>query len=262
MLLRVWQKTVENERIRVFVFQQLEDNYSYIIETRSQAILIDPVESAEIIDTLKEGSIELKAILCTHYHDDPTHSLKEIVEQFPCQVVGPQMENQGFVDYVVSHQEEVIVGSFAVTVLSTPGHTQNHLCYFLADFKILFTGDMVFSCGCGKIVDGTFQQMLESIKLIKSLPKDTLIFSGHEYSLSNIAFALSLEPQRTDMKELIDAIESKNQFPVPTLLSQELEINPFFRTDQIEFRKTLNLGSATELETLIRLKELNDQFQI
>jgi hydroxyacylglutathione hydrolase len=260
MLLRVWQKTVEEERIRVFVFQQLEDNYSYIIETRSQAIIIDPAESSELIQAIVDASLELKAILCTHYHQDHIQGVKGLLERFSCQVVGPQ-DGVDFVNCIVSHQEEIIIGPFAITVLSTPGHTLNHLCYFLADFKILFSGDMVFPCGCGKVVEGTFQQMLESIKLIKSLPKDTAIFSGHEYSLQNMGFALSLEPMRNDIKERMQNIDHKDQFPVPTTLEQELEMNPFFRTDQVEFRKALNLASASELETLIRIRELKDQFQ-
>jgi hydroxyacylglutathione hydrolase len=261
MLIRIWQKTVEQEKIRVFVFQELENNYSYIVETRSCAIVIDPSESDEILATIKEANLDLKAILLTHYHQDHIQGVKGILKELSPQVVGPNGEEITFVDMVVSNQEELIIGPFSITAIGTPGHTLNHLCYYLADFQVLFSGDMIFPCGCGKILEGSYQLMLDSLKVLKALPKETYLFSGHEYSLENLQFALSIEPSRQDIKERIDLIASKDQYPVPTTIGLELQINPFFRTDDIEFRKTLNLGAASELEMLIKLREIKENQQ-
>lgn len=258
MLVRVWQKTIEQEKIRVFVFQQLENNYSYLVEIRSTAIVIDPAESQEILETIKEHELDLKAILLTHYHEDHILGVKGILKDFSAQVVGPATDLCDFVDSVVSEQEELIIGPFSISVMGTPGHTLNHLCYFLADFKILFTGDAVFPFSCEKILEGSYQQMLDSIKLIKTLPKETYLFSGHENSIENLQFALSLEPNRQDIKDRIEVINNKDQYPVPTTIALELEINPFFKTDNIEFRKIVNLGSASELEMFIKLRQIKE----
>ncbi len=262
MLVRVWQKTIEQEKIRVFVFQQLENNYSYIVEIRSSAVIIDPAESEELLEALKDSDLELKAILVTHYHEDHIKGVKGIIKQFPVQVVGPSGDQGDFVDSVVSNQEELIIGPFSINVFETPGHTLNHLCYFLNDFNVLFSGDMLFPCGCGKIIEGSYQQMLDSIKVLKGLPKETFIFSGHEYSIENLDFALSIEPNNKDIKDRIDSIQSKEQYPIPTTIGFELEINPFLRTDNTEFRKLLNLGTASELEMLIKLKELKEKQKV
>lgn len=258
MLVRVWQKTIEQEKIRVFVFQQLQNNYSYLVEIRSSVILIDPVESQEILDVIKENQFDLKAILLTHYHEDHILGLKGILKDQSPQVVGPLADVADFLDSVVSEQEELIIGPFAITAIGTPGHTLNHLCYSLTDFKILFTGDAIYPCGCEKIIEGSYQQLLDSIKVIKTLPKDTHLFSGHECSIENLQFALLLEPNRQDIKERIDSIQNQDQYPVPTTIALELDINPFFKTDNIEFRKILNLGSASELEMFIKLRQIKE----
>ena len=259
MLIRIWQKTVQDERIRVFVFQQLQDNYSYLVEIRSFAILIDPAESQEILTTIENENLQLKAILLTHYHDDHINGVKGILKHIGVQVIGPNHQEVDFVDSVVSNQEELIIGPFSITAIGTPGHTHNHLCYLLTEFKVLFTGDMLFPCGCGRIIEGTYAEMLDSIKVLKALPKETYIFSGHEYSIENLNFALSIEPHRQELKDRIKDIESKDHYPVPTTIGLELELNPFFRTDDIDFRKALNLGSASELEMLIKLRELKEK---
>lgn len=258
MLMRVWQKSIEQEKVRVFVFQQLQNNYSYLVEIRSSAVVIDPAESQEILDVIKENQLDLKAVLLTHYHEDYVLGVKGILKDTSPQVVGPATDLVDLVDSVVSEQEELIIGPFAITAIGTPGHTLNHLCYFLTDFKILFTGDAVFPCGCKKNIEGSYQQMLDSIKVIKALPKDTHLFSGHEYSIGNLQFALLLEPNRQDIKERIDSINNQDQYPIPTTIALELDINPFFKTDNIEFRKILNLGSASELEMFTKLRQIKE----
>jgi hydroxyacylglutathione hydrolase len=258
MLVRVWQKTIEDVKVRVFVFRQLENNYSYLVENHGIAIAIDPAESEEILEACQAAQLDLKAILLTHYHEDHIKGVKGLIKELSCQVIGSAGDEVDFVDSVVSNQEEVIIGPFSVTVLATPGHTFNHLCYFFSEFKILFSGDMLFPCGCGRILEGCHQEMLDSLKILKALPKETYIFSGHEYSLENLQFAASIEPQRQEIKSRLETIASEDQYPVPTQLCLELELNPFLRTDDIEFRKNLNLASASELEMLIKLREMKE----
>jgi hydroxyacylglutathione hydrolase len=259
MLVRVWQKTVEDEKIRVFVFRQLENNYSYIVENHGMAIIIDPAESGELIEALNAAHLELKAVLLTHYHEDHVKGVKGLIEAVPAQLIGPFGGEEVGVDSFVSGQEEIIIGPFSITAIATPGHVGNHLCYLLSEFMILFSGDMLFPCGCGKILNGCYQEMLESLKALKSLHPDTLIFSGHEYSIENLEFALSIEPHKQEIKNRLEMIASHDQYPVPTSLALELQLNPFFKTDDPEFRKNLNLASASELETLIKLREFKEQ---
>ncbi len=256
MLVRIWQKTIDIEKIRVFVFRQLENNYSYLIETRNSVIIIDPAEPEEIIQTIQDSNFELKAVLLTHYHRDHIQGVKKIIDAFTPQVVGPSGGEHEFPLSVVSNLEELIIGPFSLIVMETPGHTLNHLCYFFNDFKILFSGDMLFAAGCGKILEGSYQQMLESLKLMKTLPKETAVFFGHEYSIENLRFALSLEPERKEIEERIEAIASLDQYSVPTTLAFELEVNPYLRTDDMQFRKHLNMGNASEFDILIKLSQM------
>lgn len=259
MLIRIWQKVINDEKIRVFVFQQLENNYSYLVEIRSQAILIDAGESGEILGMIKEEKLDLKAILLTHYHEDHIAGVEGILKELSPQVVGPNGGEVAFVDSVIFSQEELIIGPFSILAIGTPGHTLNHLCYYLPEFGVLFSGDMIFPCGCGKILEGSYPQMLESIKTLKSLPDDTYIFSGHEYSIENLTFALSLESNREEVREKLQAISSKDQYSVPTTIKLEKNINPFFRTDDPELKKILKMNSSSELDVLVKLKQLQEE---
>ena len=258
MLVRIWQKIIDEERIRVFVFAQLENNYSYIIETRAQCLVVDPAESEEILNYIQAENLDLKAVLLTHYHEDHIRGVNGILEKLQTQVIGPFDENLQIANSIISNQEELIIGPFSVLALETPGHTTNHLCYYVNNFQILFSGDMIFPCGCGKIMQGLYEKMIESLKVLKSLPKDTYIFSGHEYSIENLKFALSIEPERKDIEERLDLIIKKEQYPIPTTIDLELKINPFFRIDDLLFQKKLNCEDASELEVLIKLRELRE----
>ena len=150
-----------------------------------------------------------------------------------------------------------------VEVHHVPGHTSGHIFYYFKKNNLAFVGDVVFSLGCGRIFEGTYEEMFASVNQIRKLPPQTKVFCGHEYTKSNLAFCMSVDPDNDDLKKRATEIESlrrQNKPTIPTTISMELKTNIFFRLDDLAVRKSLSLNNATDLEVFTKLRKLKDNF--
>lgn len=242
-----------------------EDNYIWLIYNKiNECIVVDPGESTKILKILKKLRLSLKAILLTHNHYDHIHGIKVLKQYFPdIEIYGSiETKNKG-ATRIVTEKDEFIVLNKKIKVFNFPGHTENHIGFYFN--SMLFCGDTVFSAGCGKIQTGLAQKMYESFLKIKNLPKDTLIYSGHEYTLSNINFVMSILPKNkiiTEYQNQVINLRKLGKSTVPTTLQLELKINPFFRCDNIDIKKALCFFPTIKEEWKIfyKLRKKKDKF--
>ena len=231
----------------------LQDNYSYLIidESIHTACVVDPSESQPIISFLENKNIKLKYILNTHHHYDHIGGNIELKERFKSKIVGFKGDKNRIpeIDFLVEDNQIWKKDNFEAKIYHVPGHTSGHITFHFFNEKKIFTGDTLFSLGCGRIFEGTHKQMYESLKRIKELPKDTEIYCGHEYTLQNSNFCILNDPKNPKLKEKILKIKKKisnNQPTIPTILSDELDCNIFLK--------------AEDVESFSKLRELKDNF--
>ena len=239
--------------MKVEIISCLQDNYSYLIidETNNLACVVDPSEARPIIDYLKNKNINLKYILNTHHHFDHVGGNEELKKKYNAIVVGYKHDSERIpeIDILLEDNEIWERDNFVAKIIHVPGHTKGHICFNFYKEKLLFTGDTLFSLGCGKIFEGTYEQMFNSLKKIKQLPKDTEIYCGHEYTLQNSNFCITNDPKNLKLKEKIEKIKNnlkKNLPTIPTILEDELECNIFLK--------------ANDLKTFSKLRDLKDNF--
>ncbi len=210
-----------------------EDNYIWTVHDGRFAVIVDPGESAPILTWLAEQRIRPAAMLITHHHRDHIGGLAEILDRYPgTSVYGPAGDRIAGVDHAVNEGDVCQIPQLGLSfdVLAVPGHTPGHVGYHGHGW--LFCGDTVFSCGCGKVFGSTPELLHTSLKRIAALPGDTLICSAHEYTLENIRFAVSVEPDNPDLlawRKRAGELRDRDQPTLPTRLSEELAFNPFMR---------------------------------
>ena len=239
--------------MRVEIIPCLQDNYSYLIinENNNDACVVDPSEAKPVIDFINKNNINLKYILNTHHHYDHIGGNKELKEKYNATVVGFKNDAKRIpeIDVLVEDNQVWKRDNFEVKIIHIPGHTTGHICFYFYKEKLLFSGDTLFSLGCGKIFEGTYEQMFNSLKKIKTLPKDTEIYCGHEYTLQNSNFCAVYDSNNLQLKNKITEIKKKlgNGLPtIPTTLDDELQCNIFLK--------------AKDIQTFSKLRDLKDNF--
>lgn len=202
----------------------------------TQVIAVDPGDAETVESYLKSHGLELAAILLTHHHHDHIGGVEELTQARDIPVYGAEFANITTITHKLHNNQTFSVGGLRLRMVATPGHTLDHVVYILDDQPLhLFSGDLLFSAGCGRIFEGTPAQMFTALNGIKKLPEDTLIYPAHEYTLSNLTFARVIEP---DNKALMDyetqclRQRSEGRPTLPSTLATELDINPFLRTGQ------------------------------
>jgi len=224
--------------ITVLTIPAFTDNYIWLIcnddtkKTGRQAVIVDPGDADPVIDTLTELSITPTAILLTHHHNDHIGGVRTLVKRYTIPVYGPALERIPEITHPLRENDHIILQGDKVKfiVMDVPGHTAGHIAYYGHD--MLFCGDTVFGAGCGRLFEGTAAQMHQSLKKIAALPKNTLVYCAHEYTLANLTFAMKVEPDSADIRaRLLDAERCwANGHPtVPSTLELELRTNPFLR---------------------------------
>lgn len=243
----------------------LQTNYVWLLyNSKNICILIDPGETKKILKILKKSKLILKAILLTHNHNDHIDGVHILIKHFPKIVIyGPKEIKNKSVNFPVSEGDNFNLLQKKFTVFHLPGHTSGHIGFYSAPW--LFCGDTVFSMGCGKFDEKLAKKMYKSFSKISKFPHNTLIFSGHEYTLSNIIFAKSALPQNKSVIKYyhkIVELRKKNQPTTPTMLNLELKINPFFRCNHIDIKKSLNYfpKSGEEWKIFAKLRQKKDSF--
>ena len=238
--------------MQIKIIKCLQDNYSYIIiDNNNNACVVDPSESDPVIKYLEENKINLKFILNTHHHYDHVGGNKELKIKYNAKVLGYINDKERIpeIDIFLKNKEIWNTDAFKFQIFHIPGHTSGHICYYFKDEKFLFTGDTLFSLGCGRIFEGTYEQMFLSLQLFKSFPKDTKIFCGHEYTLKNSEFCKKYDPKNEKLDTRILKIKnmlSKGLPTIPTTIEDELDCNIFLRSG--------------DLETFSKLRDLKDNF--
>ncbi len=239
--------------MKIKIIPCLKDNYSYLIidEEKNIACVVDPGESKPIIKYLEDNKIDLKFILNTHHHYDHVGGNKSLKEKYGASVLGFKGDKNRIpeIDILLSDQEVWRYENFETKIIHIPGHTLGHISFYFYKEKFIFTGDTLFSLGCGRLFEGTHSQMYDSLKKLKELPHDTKIFCGHEYTLNNSKFCLANDQNNQNLKNMILEIEKKLQNNLPTIpstIKQELECNIFLKADNIK--------------TFSKLRDLKDNF--
>ena len=239
--------------MRIEIISCLQDNYSYLIidETNNNACVVDPGEAKPIINFLENKDLKLKYILNTHHHFDHIGGNKELKKKYKSIVIGYKNDAHRIpeIDILVEDGQIWKKDNFEAKIFHIPGHTSGHICFHFYKNNFLFTGDTLFSLGCGRLFEGTYKDMFDSLNKIKSLPENTNIFCGHEYTLQNSNFCIKYDPDNLVLKNKIVDIRKKlkNNLPtVPSILKDEINCNIFLK--------------AKDLESFSKLRDLKDNF--
>jgi len=245
----------------------LTDNYAYIInDSKSKTVgVVDPSEASPIISFLNKKKLKLNYILNTHHHFDHIGGNVELKKLYNADVVGFLGDKHRIpgINITVKDDEKWNFGSSIVKILHIPGHTLGHICFFFEKEKIAFTGDTLFSLGCGRIFEGDHKQMLASLNKIKKLPKNTQIYCGHEYTYKNAKFCLKYDAENIVLKkrfEIIKKLRSQNLPTIPTSLENELSSNIFLRCDQNDLKAKLNMPNHEDYKVFRKVRDLKDAF--
>ena len=230
--------------LKISPINAFSDNYIWLIQTNEGNTLVDPGDSKPIISTIDKLGITIDDILITHHHFDHIGGLELLKPLIKGSVIGPKNNAIALLDKHVGEGDIIESIGLQFSIFEVPGHTLDHIAFYSETEKeVLFCGDTIFSGGCGRVFEGTFEQMNHSLEKLISLPSKTEIYCAHEYTLSNLQFALMAEPDNVDLKEY--ELNSKNKreknIPtIPTTLGQELQINPFLRVAETSLREAIS----------------------
>ncbi len=242
----------------IYLFPQWKDNYGYLIKDphATEGVLVDPCDIEMCLKILDLNDCKASYILLTHHHDDHISAVEEIKKKYNSIIVGFNSDTQiPSPDKPVLQDEIFNLLGQKYHLIHTPGHTLQHVNYFMPEHNILFSGDTLFNAGCGRMFEGTPEVFWNSLTKIKALPANTKIYCGHEYTLNNINFALSIDPKNKDLKSLSEwaAHQEKEHRPtVPTTLSEQLLSNPFLRCDSSYFLKYYECKNPEEVFAKMR----------
>lgn len=239
----------------------LKDNYAYLLTACALRAVVDPSEAAPVEAALKGH--KLTHILNTHHHADHSGGNRELKEKYGAEVVGPEKDRSRIpaIDVGVSEAGGWRFGDMPVRILEVPAHTRGAIGFVFGD--AVFTGDTLFALGCGRLFEGTPQMMFDSLAKFTALPDSTRVYCGHEYTLSNARFALTLEPSNRDLRERLNQVEALRADGVPTIpstIGQEKKANPFLRTGSAEIRATLGMTDAGDVEVFAEIRRRKDSF--
>jgi len=253
--------------LNVNLIKCLSDNYSYIIfnPISKKAIIIDPAEANPLMDAITELNLNLEYILITHHHQDHVGGNIELKNKFNCKIVGFADDSNRIpgIDIMIKDKEIFNFEDEEIQLNFSPGHTNGHVFYYFIKNKLAFVGDVVFSLGCGRIFEGTANDMYQSVMKIKSLPDDVKIFCGHEYTESNLKFCLAYDQNNQYLLKRaaeIKSLRSKGLPTVPTTVLNEKQTNIFFRCDDKAISQKLGLEGHSKKEVFKKLRELKDNF--
>ena len=252
--------------MKIEIIKCLNDNYSYLIYEKltNKVSIVDPSEF-ETCDKIIQKYEKLDFILNTHHHFDHVDGNLQLKKKYKANVLGFANDKDRIpgIDILLKENEKFKIGNLEFKVIFIPGHTKGHIAYFFEKEKILFSGDTLFSLGCGRVFEGTHKQMFQSLNKLKSLPKETKIYCGHEYTKRNLDFCIKYDLNNKLLKEkekLID-LQLKNSLPtIPTSIKEELNTNIFLRCNNDSLKKALKLVGSSDQEIFTKLRDLKDSF--
>ncbi|HGJ5875224.1 MAG TPA: hydroxyacylglutathione hydrolase [Arsenophonus sp.] len=242
----------------------LVDNYIWLLIYQGNCIIVDPGTAKPVLQFLQQNAINPVAILLTHHHYDHVDGINELRKSYPeLSIYGPMETSAKGTTCVIKGGDHLNLAGFSLQIFAVPGHTLGHVAYYQKPY--LFCGDILFSGGCGRIFEGTAEQMYHSIETLKALPDETLICCAHEYTVANMAFASYLLPHDDVIKAYTLAVNQKRANKQPTLPSQlkvEKKINIFLRSDDPQLQKVLGFSPTTcsNCDVFAKIRKLKDRF--
>ena len=252
--------------MQTHLFRCLSDNYGVLVHDpdSGETASIDVPEEAAVRKALADTGWSLTHILITHHHNDHIGGL-EGLKTPDVTVVGPTKDAARIpgLDVLVGEGDTFEFGGENVEVFETPGHTSGHITYYMRNAGLVFAGDTMFTMGCGRLFEGTAEQMWSSLSMIAALPADTKLYCAHEYTKANAAFALSVDPDNVDLKKRsaeVDALRAKNMPTVPTTVARELATNPFLRAADPSLQAAINMAGAKPVDAFAETRRLKDNF--
>lgn len=249
--------------ITIFPIPAFEDNYIWVLQHGRNVVVVDPGDAAPVLQTLHAHKLVLSAILITHHHSDHIGGVASLLEHHAVPVYAPAYGDYAFAYTPVKEGDRITLPAIAQTfdVLWLPGHTLDHIAY-VSDQHI-FCGDVLFGAGCGRLFEGSPEQMLHSLNRIKQLPVNTQIFCTHEYTLTNIAFARCLEPNNVRLAQRqahVHALRQRNTPSLPSTLEEEIATNPFLRCLEADIQQHFKMQNASEIEIFTRMRQLRNHY--
>ena len=252
--------------LEIHQFPCLSDNYGYLVHdpVSGETAVIDTPDADRILSEAKSKGWTITQIWNTHWHPDHTGGNLKIKDETGCVIIGPAGEEEKIpgLDRAVTEGSLVNLGTHAARVLDLPGHTLGHCAYSMEDDGLAFVGDTLFALGCGRLFEGSAEQMWDSLSKLKALPEDTTIYCAHEYTAANAKFAVTIEPENKDLSaysERVTELRSQNKPTVPTTLSAELSANPFLRADVPELQDAMG-HSGDAVATFAEIRKRKDNF--
>ena len=253
--------------MKIEIIPCLNDNYSYLIhdEISNIVAIVDPSEFIPCDTIISKNYQKLDFILNTHHHYDHVGGNEELKKKYNSKVLGFENDKNRIpqIDTVLKDNQEFKIGTLNFTTIFIPGHTRGHVAFYFKKERVVFTGDTLFSLGCGRVFEGTYKQMFQSLNKLKNLPGETKVYCGHEYTFKNLEFCLKFNPNNDFLKKKKDNIKLslKNKKPtIPSTIADEIKANIFFRVNDPDVKKAINLENSTDIEIFAKLRDLKDNF--
>ncbi len=252
---------------QIYQFPCRQDNFGVLIHDPASGATaaIDAPEEAAVRQALAVTGWKLTDILVTHRHGDHVEGITGLKRDFGCTVTAPAKAGAEVpkVDRFVAEGDTVMVGGISAKVMDTPGHCRDHVAFHFADDQVLFVGDTLFALGCGRVMESTFGEMFASLSRFSALPDATKVYFGHEYTLSNARFALSVDPANQALKARaasVEALRAKGEATSPTTIGVEKQTNPFLRAADKAIQAHLNMAGASPVAVFQELRERKNRF--
>ena len=252
---------------KTYLFTCLTDNFGVLLHDPATGATasIDAPEAAPVEAALKQRGWKLTDILVTHHHSDHTAGIPELKMRHKCRVIAPRKEAARIpgVDVQVGEGDRVNLGTLDGRVIDTPGHTAGHIAYMFDADKLAFVGDTLFAVGCGRVIEGTPEQMWDSLKKLRALPDDTEFYCGHEYTQANIRFALTMEPDNRQLAARavqVERLRQEGRPSIPATIGEEKATNPFLRADVPEVAAAVGMAGRRPAEVFAEIRARKNRF--
>jgi len=253
--------------MKIEIIPCLNDNYSYLIhdEISNTVAIVDPSEFVPCDTIISKNYQKLDFILNTHHHYDHVGGNEELKKKYNSKVLGFENDKNRIpqIDTVLKDNQEFKIGTLNFTTIFIPGHTRGHVAFYFKKERVVFSGDTLFSLGCGRVFEGTYKQMFQSLNKLKNLPGETKVYCGHEYTFKNLEFCLKFNPNNDFLKKKKNDIKLslKNKKPtIPSTIADEIKANIFFRVNDPDVKKAINLENSPDIEIFTKLRDLKDNF--
>jgi hydroxyacylglutathione hydrolase len=253
--------------IRIDQFMCRSDNFGALVhdDKSGRTLLIDAPEERPIIAAIERTGWKPDLLLITHHHADHVEANLTLKQRYNLSIVGPKAEAAKIpgIDKAVAEGDRIAFGDEQIQVFETPGHTAGHVSYYFPDSGVLFAADTLFAIGCGRLLECKPPVMFGSLKRLAALPLETRVYCGHEYTLSNARFALTVDPTNSALKERaaqVEKLRAEDKATLPTTIGLELATNPFLRWHDPVIRRNLGMEKASDAEVFAEIRKRKDVF--